>query len=273
MYKNLRWKLLTIVAVTAISVWAFYPPSQKVRLGLDLRGGTHLVLLVKTDDAIKLETETTAEQLREALKQANVPYKDGASGISDFTIEGIPSANDAQFRKAADDTLSVSFDRESRPGGTYYFSMRPNIVARTREQAVAQAIQTIERRVNELGVSEPIVAPYGTAFDRIVVQLPGYNVQQAKAVISNTARLEMRLVEGGPAPRPGVAAAATRRAGAGGHGSHAGREQHDAGVLCSRRSRQSRATIFGAPARRSTKRISRPSRSRSSRAAPRSSAR
>jgi preprotein translocase subunit SecD len=199
MYKNLRWKLLTIVAVTAVSVWAFYPPGQKVRLGLDLKGGTHFVLRVKTDDAIKLETETTAEQLREALKQANVPYKDGASGISDFTIEGIPPANDSQFRKAADDTLSASFDRESLPGGNYRFSMRPNILVRTREQAVTQALQTIERRVNELGVSEPTVAPYGTAGDEILVQLPGYNVQQAKAVIQNTARLEMRLVEAGPA--------------------------------------------------------------------------
>ena len=51
MYKNLRWKLLTILAVAAIAIVAFYPPQSKVRLGLDLKGGLHLVLQVKTDDA------------------------------------------------------------------------------------------------------------------------------------------------------------------------------------------------------------------------------
>ena len=57
MAKNLRWKLLTILGVVALSVFAFYPPSQKVRLGLDLKGGVHLVLRVQTDDALRLLTE------------------------------------------------------------------------------------------------------------------------------------------------------------------------------------------------------------------------
>ncbi len=68
MYKNLRWKLLTILAVAAIAIVAFYPPQKRIRLGLDLKGGLHLVLQVKTDDALKVETETSSEQLREALK-------------------------------------------------------------------------------------------------------------------------------------------------------------------------------------------------------------
>ena len=70
MAKNLRWKLLIIVGVVALAVLAFYPPSQKVRLGLDLKGGVHLVLRVQTDDALRLETETTAERLREQLRTA-----------------------------------------------------------------------------------------------------------------------------------------------------------------------------------------------------------
>ena len=56
MGKNLRWKLLTILAVVALSVFAFYPPDQKVRLGLDLKGGVHMVLRVQTDDALRLLT-------------------------------------------------------------------------------------------------------------------------------------------------------------------------------------------------------------------------
>ena len=72
MAKNLRWKLLIILGVIALSVFAFYPLDQKVRLGLDLKGGVHLVLRVQTDDALRLETETTADRLREQLKTANI---------------------------------------------------------------------------------------------------------------------------------------------------------------------------------------------------------
>ena len=73
MAKNLRWKVLLIVGVVALAVFAFYPPDQKVRLGLDLKGGVHLVLRVQTDDALKLETQTTADRLAEQLKTANLP--------------------------------------------------------------------------------------------------------------------------------------------------------------------------------------------------------
>ncbi|HEY6508185.1 MAG TPA: hypothetical protein VIY56_09230, partial [Vicinamibacterales bacterium] len=62
MNKNLRWRVITILVVVALGVWAFYPPGQKINLGLDLKGGVHLVLRVQTDDALKLETETTVER-------------------------------------------------------------------------------------------------------------------------------------------------------------------------------------------------------------------
>mgnify|MGYP003336084862 CR=1 FL=1 len=68
MYQNLRWKTLSILAVAAIAIVAFYPPQNKIKLGLDLKGGLHLVLQVKTDDALRVETETSAEQLKDALK-------------------------------------------------------------------------------------------------------------------------------------------------------------------------------------------------------------
>ena len=73
MAKNLRWKLLVIVGVVALAVFAFYPPDKKIRLGLDLKGGVHLVLRVQTEDAVRLETDTTADRLREQLKTANIP--------------------------------------------------------------------------------------------------------------------------------------------------------------------------------------------------------
>jgi preprotein translocase subunit SecD len=200
MAKNLRWKLLTILGVVALSVFAFYPPDQKVRLGLDLKGGVHLVLRVQTDDALRLLTEGTADQLRETLRTANVNGATvAATGTTTFTVTGVPADQDAVFRSALT-TVELSYDRSSSGPGSYTFTMKPNIAADNRESTVNQALQTIERRVNELGVAEPIVARHSAA-DQILVQLPGVtDVNRAKEIIRSTALLELTLVEQGPFP-------------------------------------------------------------------------
>ncbi len=104
MNKNLRWKLITIGAVIAAAVWLFYPPSQKIKLGLDLKGGVHLVLRVQTDDALKLQTELTSEHLREAATER------GVTGLTitpqppiTIAINGVPPNLDAQFRAVANE--------------------------------------------------------------------------------------------------------------------------------------------------------------------------
>ncbi|MCC7126847.1 MAG: protein translocase subunit SecD [Acidobacteria bacterium] len=200
MSKNLRTKLLVIVGVVALAVFAFYPPSQKVRLGLDLKGGVHLVLRVETDDALRLLTEGTAEQLREQLRTAGMTgVTTAVTGVNSFTVSNVPEAQDAVFRSALS-TVEVSFDRSSTGPGSYAFQMKPNITADNRESTVNQALQTIERRVNELGVAEPIVARHSAA-DQILVQLPGVtDVARAKEIIRSTALLELKLVEQGPFP-------------------------------------------------------------------------
>ena len=71
MYKNLKWKLLVIAAVAAIGIFAFTPPSRKVKLGLDLKGGIHLVLKVNTEDAVELETEPHLRAGRGECKDAD----------------------------------------------------------------------------------------------------------------------------------------------------------------------------------------------------------
>ncbi len=202
MNKNLRWKALTILAVLVLSVWAFYPPQEKVRLGLDLKGGVHLVMRVQTDDALRLETEVTSERLREELSRANILVTSVAQdGPQQFTVQGVPQGQDAEFRRIADEQTSAMYNRESGAGGTYRFSLKPNIAVTLRGEAVAQALQTIERRVNELGVAEPIVAAHGAGGDQILVQLPGVtDVARAKEIIRSTALLELKIVEGGPAP-------------------------------------------------------------------------
>ena len=197
MNKNLRWKILLIVAVIGLSVWSFYPPGTKVNLGLDLRGGVHMVMRVQTDAALRIETETAVERLRETLATAGIQYaKLEVTTPTAFVIEGIQ--NDQGFRQAAIDVDTV-FARSSG-AGSYTYTMRPNVASQLREEAVTQALQTIERRVNELGVAEPIVARQG-AVDQILVQLPGVSdVARAKEVIRSTALLELKLVEQGPFP-------------------------------------------------------------------------
>ena len=200
MYKNLRWKFLIIAIVTGLSIWSFVPPSTKVRLGLDLKGGIHLVMRVHTDDALRLETETVGEQVQQALAEAKMTVT-VKPGLSEFVVEGVPPGNDQQFRQIADLQAGTSFEREQQSAGVYLFRMRPNVAVQRKQEALTQALQTIERRVNALGVSEPVVAPYGDTGDQIVVQLPGLSdVRRAEQIIGRTAVLEWKLVEAGPAP-------------------------------------------------------------------------
>jgi preprotein translocase subunit SecD len=200
MSKNLRWKVITIFAVIALSVWSFYPPGQKVRLGLDLKGGVHLVLRVQTDDALRLETQTTSDRFREQLRTAKVTV--GAIAVTsaiEFAVSGVPADQDSAFRGALTE-VELNYNRSSSAGGNYTFTLKPNVVVQLREDTVNQALTTIERRVNELGVAEPIVARHSAA-DQILVQLPGVtDVNRAKEIIRSTAQLELKLVEQGPFP-------------------------------------------------------------------------
>jgi preprotein translocase subunit SecD len=195
--KDTRWRIILIAAVIGLSVWSFYPPQQKVRLGLDLKGGVYLVLRVHTDDALRVETETTVERLRDGLTRAGAQFtKADVVSATEFRVEGI--RNDAALRDAAAD-VETNYDRSSEAAGVSY-RMKPNVVIRLRDETVTQSLETIERRVNELGVSEPIVSRYGGQ-DQIMVQLPGVtDVRRAKEIIRSTAQLKLTLVEQGPFP-------------------------------------------------------------------------
>src|SRR5512132_914843 len=104
MKKDIRWRLVIIVAVTALAVWAIYPPDKKIRLGLDLKGGVQLVMRVQTSEALRLETDTTVERIREALQQRGITVTNlAATGDESFVAEGVPPAQDADFRRITDD--------------------------------------------------------------------------------------------------------------------------------------------------------------------------
>jgi preprotein translocase subunit SecD len=216
-YKNLRWKVITILSVVLIfAAVGVYPPlaqryglpvpswlaAKQLQLGLDLKGGVHLVLRVNRDDALRTSTETAGEQLREALRTAGVsPSAINVTSPTTFRVEGVPQDRDAEFRRVAEEQAATNYERSAGVGGAYDFVMRPNIARALREQTMVQAQDTIDRRVNELGVTEPNIAQHGGDGDQLLVQLPGITeVARAKDIIQSTAVLEIKLVEGGPAP-------------------------------------------------------------------------
>jgi preprotein translocase subunit SecD len=213
--KNIRWKIITVVSVFVVFfALGVYPilannyglpapawlKAKQLKLGLDLRGGVHLVMRVHTDEALRTSTTTTGEQLRERLRAAGVNIGTlTVTGPTTVRVEGVPADRDAEFRRVADEVMGASFDRNPGAGGTYDFTMRPNIANEMREQTVVQAQETIDRRVNELGVTEPNISRYGDTGDQLLVQLPGVSeVARAKEVIRSTAQLQLKIVEAGP---------------------------------------------------------------------------
>jgi preprotein translocase subunit SecD len=216
MNKNLRWKSLTILTVFvlffAVGVYPLlankyglpapaWLKKKTLALGLDLKGGVHLVLRVHTDDALRIHTTTSSEQLRESLRTANVvPSKIEVTSPTTFRVEGVPQDRDAEFRRISDEQVATDYDRGTATGNAYDFTMKPNIEQQMRTMAVDQAIDTIDRRINALGVVEPTISEYGQSGEQILVQLPGVtDTNRAKEIISNTALLELALVEAGPA--------------------------------------------------------------------------
>jgi protein-export membrane protein SecD/preprotein translocase SecF subunit len=225
MNNRLRWKCAVTLAVTlGISIFAWYPfladrfglthpafiVEKRLRLGLDLKGGVQMVLRVNTDDALLVETRTTATRLDEALTREGVqrgPIE--VVGPGQFRAAGVGAQSDAAFRRASDE-VTTGFGRESGPGGTYTFTIAPHARESLRANTVQQARQTVDRRVNELGVAEPVIAVQGAAADEILIQLPGLDdMDRARSIIGATAALEWKLVEHGPAATREALLAAT----------------------------------------------------------------
>ncbi len=171
--------------------------AQQLKLGLDLRGGVHLVLRVQTDDALRVQTEQEMSRLQAELKTRGIPATALPVDAMHFKVDGVPPPQDQAFRQAAAQEVP-NFERGAGTNGSYTFSMKLSVAQTLRGESVVQARQTIERRVNELGVTEPSIAQQGA--DQIVVQLPGVaDVDRAKEIIGSPGMLELKLVEHGPA--------------------------------------------------------------------------
>ena len=223
MGKKLRWRVLLIVLVVAAAIGGYvytgYSQARKewtgpgaptlkdalkkaIKLGLDLRGGIHLVLQVNTADAVKAERDDAVETLQSETKDLGLGAVELPTDDS-FAVAVTPQTDQAKL----DDTVKRFLpDWSTSPaGGKWTFALKDPSRRQIEDNAVAQAVETIRNRIDEFGVAEPLIARQGK--DRILVQLPGIDdPKRVKDLIKNTAFLELSLVEKGPSTREALLA-------------------------------------------------------------------
>ena len=194
MPRYLPLRIALVVAVLAASAWYLYPPRKSINLGLDLQGGIHLVLGVDVDKAVENVVERTAGDIRGALEKKGIGAQVARQGPTDVTVQlTSPQAfKDAQAVLADFQSFTVRTSEEA--SGRFQLTLTEKEVARLRDFAVRQGVETIRNRVDQFGVAEPTIQRQGE--NRILVQLPGIqDPARAKALIGKTAVLEFKLVD------------------------------------------------------------------------------
>src|SRR6266478_4085973 len=225
MNPNLKWKALFIFAVIQLCIYFLigYPVfptsvaqvkdnfSKQIKLGLDLQGGTHLILQVQVQEAIAQETDTTVDRLTTLLRSKNIHY-DEVRRVDDthILVRNVDPVQLSQFRDIYSAQFATDWDMSAAAGDLngYTWTLRPSAIARNQESTMTQSLETIERRINALGLTEPTIQPRGGRnSNEILVQLPGEgDPTRAKAVIQAGGQLELKLVED-PVPYPSESAA------------------------------------------------------------------
>ena len=230
MNPNLKWKVLSIVAIIFICLYLIFglpnfPTSlsalknnfaQQIKLGLDLQGGTHLILQVQVQEAIAQETDQTADRITSQLRAKNIRY-DEVRRVDDthIIVRNISSDQVSQFRDLIHDQFETNWELSAAPGDPngLLLTLRPSAVSRIQETTMTQSLETIERRINALGLTEPTIQLHGRKDNEILVQLPGEgDPTRAEQVIQAGGQLELKLVED-PTPYPSETAALAQHGG------------------------------------------------------------
>jgi len=214
MQKNLLLKTVFIVAVLLVFAYGIVgvpkgisPQAlkegmmERVHLGLDLRGGTHLILQVMVNDAINADTDRLVDRVRQKFADKHISYGDivkpDPQHPETVQVKGVAADSVGPARDIlADET---EYDTSSGAENSFVLTMKPSIQASTKTAAVNQAIETIRNRIDELGVSEPVIQEHGLGDYQILVQLPGVDdPARVKEIIQSTAMLELKQSFGGP---------------------------------------------------------------------------
>jgi preprotein translocase subunit SecD len=195
----------SFLAACAVAAWPPYATAEqpgKIRLGLDLKGGIHLVLKVVTDDALTATTDDAVDTTRDQLARKGIGFASCQRLTpTSFSVEGVEPARVKDARDVLTDYFRQDWEISETGEGRFQARMHESFLKRLKERTVQEAMRTLERRVNELGVAEPVIAQHGSTGDQILVQLPGVtDVEQARQMIKKTAQLQLKLVEdAGPA--------------------------------------------------------------------------
>lgn len=206
-----RWKIVLILAVCAIGVlysapnllgkeraaWlqahtpAFFP-NQTVNLGLDLRGGSHLLLEVATDNVIDDHMQSLVDQTRAALRASKLGYTD--LGLVNGAVHfKLTDASQAEQAKGAIRDMDHDLDVVAKDGD-FELRMTEAKIAERKRAAMDQSIEIVRRRIDETGTREPSIQRQGD--NRILVQLPGVDdPEHIKNLLGQTAKLTFRLVD------------------------------------------------------------------------------
>ncbi len=211
MNPNLKWKFLFILGVILICVFGLIgtPTSwnavkdnlaKRIKLGLDLQGGTHLILQVQVQEAISLHTDQTVDRLKRAMSEEKRIQFGTCDKIDDthIIVRNIATDQSSAFR----DLLNTQFtDWEFAPApgesSGYTLTLKPTVISLLRTNTMKQSIETIDRRVNQLGLTEPTIAENGRGENEILVQLPGEgDPARVKEIIQKGGQLELKLVVG-----------------------------------------------------------------------------
>jgi preprotein translocase subunit SecD len=181
---------------------------SRIRMGLDLKGGTHLVLLVNVEDAVNITADQVLERMRDELKAKNIPYADVQKADDTqvqppkhrIVVKGVPQEKTGDLQTLSSEQFS-DWELSRMPGDatSWMLALKTTAAANTRNQALLQAMSTIRNRVDQLGVTEPTIAEYGQGDFELVVQLPGVDdPTRVKDIIQSTALLELKIVQDGP---------------------------------------------------------------------------
>jgi preprotein translocase subunit SecD len=212
MTSNLKWKAVFIGFVILACLIGLvglpdFPPkswagmksnfSSRIKLGLDLQGGTHLILQVQVQEAISQETDQTLDHITTLFRDKAVRY-DEIRKLSDtqILVHNIASEQAGTARNLINDQFP-DWDVTPAPGepSGYLVTMKQSRIVNIQQQTMDQAEETIRRRIDALGLTEPLVAPYGQGENEIIVELPGEgDPNRAKSVIQAGGQLELHLV-------------------------------------------------------------------------------
>ena len=188
-----------VVALNLVSrspAWLTALHASPMYLGLDLRGGVHFMLQVDMQAALTKRAESQAGDIRSTLREKNVRHGGISRNGQTIEIRFRDAATAETARRIIQDQFTDLATVETAEGTDIKMvaTIQPVAARRVQDQALKQNITTLHNRINELGVSEPVIQQQGQ--DRIVVQLPGVqDVARAKDLIGRTATLELRMVD------------------------------------------------------------------------------